>query len=89
MPEFYLLYLLLPSLSIASVSSFKTTYIFLPQTHCIEEPRQPQDGGRITFSIYLLGLFGLHAPGPGLFLASVWPNTPFTSENLLSMKVFV
>lgn len=37
------------SLSIANVNSFKITYIFLLQAHCMKEPRQPEDGGHVFF----------------------------------------
>lgn len=84
-PELYLLYP--PPPSIANVYSFKTTYIFLFQTHCIRVPSIP---GRQTC------LSSPPSPTSGglvcmlqdlaVFLASVCLNKPFLSEKLLSSK---
>lgn len=49
-PELSLLHLLPPHLSIAKVNSLKTTYILIPQTHCIKESRQLPGDGLVVFS---------------------------------------
>lgn len=81
-----------PLLSIANVHSFKTTFIFLPQIHCVKEPHSAPSGWRSCCLVHLALLLVVWSACPrtgsffGLACGSI---NPFFQKNLLAVKVFV
>lgn len=77
-PRTTLLHLLASLLSIINANSFRTSWILFPPPWYIKTNHQLQDGRRFVFSTWHCCLwFRLHAPGPGLFLASNGLINPF------------